>query len=341
MAELPPSGLGGRAPTRPDRMTLMGLGAGVLWVLTVLAYAIGFFGGADAPGAPQPGAFSALLFMLGAIGPVALLAALIATARRAEALRREIAALRERLPARGAESAPQPAALARAAADGARMGGAESLKAIDARLAGIEAALASLVGQESEGRRGAKKTAPQRASTQADQPALPFADAASREPSTQIAWSDIVRALDFPRDDHDAAGFAAVRAALRDPEIARLLQAAEDVLSMLASDGLHMEDMRPEAASLSAWKAYAEGARGAKAAAIGGVRDDAALALVRDRMRRDAIFRDSGLVFVRRWSGLIVRLFRELGEDALVLEVADSRSGRAFMLVARAMGAFD
>jgi hypothetical protein len=30
-----------------------------------------------------------------------------------------------------------------------------------------------------------------------------------------------------------------------------------------------------------------------------------------------------------------------LGEDPLLRDIADTRSGRAFMLVARAMGAFD
>jgi len=38
---------------------------------------------------------------------------------------------------------------------------------------------------------------------------------------------------------------------------------------------------------------------------------------------------------------VVARVFRELGDDPVMLEIADTRSGRAFMLVARAMGAFD
>jgi hypothetical protein len=45
--------------------------------------------------------------------------------------------------------------------------------------------------------------------------------------------------------------------------------------------------------------------------------------------------------FLRRFDRLIVRMFTELGEDAMVLEVADSRTGRAFMVAAQVMGVFD
>jgi hypothetical protein len=119
------------------------------------------------------------------------------------------------------------------------------------------------------------------------------------------------------------------------------MQAAEDVLTLLAADGLHMEDFSPKAPALSDWRAYADGARGAKVAALGGVEDEEALERVRARMKRDSIFRDACLVFARRWATLAQRFFREQGDDALMLTIADSRSGRAFMLTARAMGAFD
>ncbi len=42
-----------------------------------------------------------------------------------------------------------------------------------------------------------------------------------------------------------------------------------------------------------------------------------------------------------RFDRLIRRMTAELGEDPLILEAANSRTGRAFMLVARVTGAFD
>jgi hypothetical protein len=102
-----------------------------------------------------------------------------------------------------------------------------------------------------------------------------------------------------------------------------------------------MEDMTVAPPALEDWRGYADGARGARADGIGGVREPEVVDRVRARMKRDAIFRDACLVFARRWNTLVVRVFRELGDDPTMLALAETRSGRAFMLTARAMGAFD
>jgi hypothetical protein len=170
---------------------------------------------------------------------------------------------------------------------------------------------------------------------------LPFAEDVAAAPARSLTWDDLVRALDFPRDERDAAGFAALEAALSDADFRALLQAAEDVLALLAAQGLHMEDFTPETPSVEAWAAYAEGARGPKAAAVGGVHDPEALETVRERARTDPVFRDAGLVFARRWNALVARVVRDLGPDPVLARLGDTRSGRAFMLLARALGAFD
>jgi hypothetical protein len=149
------------------------------------------------------------------------------------------------------------------------------------------------------------------------------------------------RALEFPRDEADEDGMAALRSALRDPLAAQLLQAAEDVLSILAANGLHMEDLRPVHGGPAAWRAYAEGARGPEADPVGGVRDAAALAAAQTLLRADPVFRDAALVFLRRWNLLLGRALAAFGEADALVALADTRTGRAFMLLARALGAFD
>jgi hypothetical protein len=109
---------------------------------------------------------------------------------------------------------------------------------------------------------------------------------------------------------------------------------------MLAMDGLHMEDFPPEHGSLAAWRAYGEGTRGATVSVVGGIQDAALLDKVQAKLRTDSIFRDAALVFVRRWNGLVSRVLADMGEDRLLHDIADTRSGRAFMIVARATGAF-
>lgn len=316
--------------------TTLALGASVAWLVVLGAYAIGFFAGGAAAPAPQPQALTVLLFLLGAAGPVLLMVVAAMLLNRAEALRAEIAALRSGLGA-PVESG-DPARFARQAAEQSRLT-ASRLSEIEKTLAGVAEALG---GVPADAARPERRTAPApRPGGGAEQPALPFSEAAEAAPTPRIPWADIVRALDFPRDAEDRAGFDAVRSAIRDPDVARLLQAAEDVLSMLAADGLHMEDFVPEHATVSAWRAYGEGVRGAKVAAVGGVRDEAALTRVRERVRGDAIFRDAALVFIRRWNQLIGRVLAEMGEDPTLRDIADTRSGRAFMLAARALGAFD
>jgi hypothetical protein len=299
--------------------------ASVAWIVVVGAYAVGFFVGDVADG-PQPHALSAMLFLIGALGPVAMMGFAAMMLARTEALRDEIAALR---------AAPAEAA------DGPRRArqSAEVLKHVAARLDAIERHLAARTQDpELTAARVERRTAAPRQEARADQPALPFADSTAEAPP--IPWADIVRALDFPRDQGDAAGFEAVRSAIRDPDMARLLQAAEDVLGMLAMDGLHMEDFAPELGSLAAWRAYGEGTRGAAVAAVGGIHDPALLDKVQAKLRSDSVFRDAALVFVRRWNGLVTRILAEVGEDRLLHAIADTRSGRAFMIVARATGAF-
>ena len=86
---------------------------------------------------------------------------------------------------------------------------------------------------------------------------------------------------------------------------------------------------------------YAEGARGAEVSALGGVSDEVAVAVARGRLKRDAVFRDTALHFLRRFDALMARMARELGEDQMIAEIGDTRTGRAFMLIARVSGAFE
>lgn len=209
-------------------------------------------------------------------------------------------------------------------------------QSLSARIARIEQALERLEARAAV-RAPSPEPAPPPATAAAApaQPDLPL-DAA---PVARPDWARIVRALDFPRSEDDAEGFAALEAALRDPETAKLLQAAEDVLTMLAANALHMEDYPPEPAALDDWRNYANGARGASVGAVAGIHDAAALDTVRARQASDGIFRDACLTLTRRWAGFMPRLMREAEIHAP--GAADTRTGRAFMLVARAAGAFD
>lgn len=336
--------------------------AAALWIALVAAYAAGFFGffGETGPGWRASAAFSGALFLLAALAPAAMIVMGAAIVRLIGDLRAASDRLRRSPPAsveagpaapaagpsaaeldRLADALRAEAAEAAKAAEDARAETAASLARLEASLADTRAALAAAPQAAQPLAEGPEKTTEGvRALAHADQPALPL-DVDAVAGRGGVAWSSVVRALDFPRDSNDKEGFRALRDVVKDREFAELLQAAEDVLTLLAADGLYMEDLTPNPAPAEIWRAYASGARGVEVAALAGITDDAAVASARARMRANAVFRDATLHFLRRFDRLMSRMDRELGDDPLLAAVGDTRTGRAFMLIAKVAGVFE
>lgn len=155
-----------------------------------------------------------------------------------------------------------------------------------------------------------------------------------------IANSDLIRAMHFPENAEDQDGFNALRKALKDRRASQLVQAAQDVLTLLSQDGIYMDDLRPDLARPEIWRQFAEGIRGREIAALGGVRDRSSLALSAGRMKQDPIFRDAAHHFLRRFDKSFVE-FEKTASDAEISALSDTRTARAFMLLGRVAGIFD
>ncbi|WP_386680127.1 hypothetical protein [Loktanella sp. R86503] len=151
---------------------------------------------------------------------------------------------------------------------------------------------------------------------------------------------DFIRALNFPDNDKDVPGFDALRRALKDRTARQLVQAAQDVLTLLSQDGIYMDDLTPDRARPEVWRRFAMGERGRSMAALGGIRDRSSLALSAGRMREDTIFRDAAHHFLRLFDKGLVH-FEPEASDEEIAQLADTRSARAFMLLGRVTGAFD
>ncbi len=152
--------------------------------------------------------------------------------------------------------------------------------------------------------------------------------------------SDFIRALNFPETAEDKAGFASLRRALKDRPTAQLIQAAQDVLTLLSQDGIYMDDLRPDMARPEIWRNFAGGARGRAIAALGGIRDRSSLALAAARMKNDPIFRDAAHHFLRRFDQMFSS-FAEAADDHDISDLSNTRTARAFMLLGRVAGTFD
>ncbi|MFV1465483.1 MULTISPECIES: hypothetical protein [unclassified Phaeobacter] len=163
----------------------------------------------------------------------------------------------------------------------------------------------------------------------------PAEDFAAPLPAPQL-----IRALNFPETAEDEEGFAALRLALRDRKAAQIIQAAQDVLTLLSQDGIYMDDLRPDMARPEIWRQFAQGTRGRAVAALGGVRDRSSLALTNARMKQDPIFRDAAHHFLRRFDQMLAE-FEQEASDAEISSLGETRTARAFMLLGRVAGTFD
>ena len=152
--------------------------------------------------------------------------------------------------------------------------------------------------------------------------------------------ADFIRALNFPENAQDKAGFDALRRALKDRPTAQLVQAAQDILTLLSQDGIYMDDLKPDMARPELWRRFGAGERGRAVAALGGIRDRSSLALAAGRMKNDTIFRDAAHHFLRLFDRMISR-FAEDADDRDISELSDTRTARAFMLLGRVAGTFN
>lgn len=186
------------------------------------------------------------------------------------------------------------------------------------------------------------RTAPQPpagdGATAADQPGLALGTPPEAlEPP--LERSDFIRALNFPENAEDKEGFAALRRALKDRKTAELVNASQDILTLLSQDGIYMDDLRPDPAKPEVWRQFVAGERGRQVAAMGGIRDRSSLALTAGRMRSDPVFRDTSHHFLRRFDQALVE-FEATATDEDLAQLSSTRTARAFMLLGRVTGAF-
>ncbi len=190
--------------------------------------------------------------------------------------------------------------------------------------------------REPSGRVKAKPVSPRMID---DQPTLALGTAPD-ENSPPLSRQDMIRALNFPDTDKDEVGFGALRRALKDRQARQLIQASQDVLTLLSQDGIYMDDLHPDRAKPEVWRRFAAGERGRAVAALGGIRDRSCLALAIGRMREDTIFRDAAHHFLRLFDRMLIS-FEPEATDEDISDLSETRTARAFMLLGRVTGAFD
>jgi len=332
-----PLDLGVYAARPPEARPVAEIAAGILsviWVVGVGLYL--FLSPPGLPGGPAGLALTLLVVFL----PLALLWVAVTSDRSIRALRDEAARLQVAVDA-------MRHAYVLAQQTNATV---TSRSAVDKRLDDIAAAQRQTEAQLAmfSSRRDTALTVPSAnrkaalalpVASLTEQPTLALGTPAEdlREP---LSVADFVRALHFPENAEDKAGFRALRLALEDRRASKLIRAAQDVLTLLSQEGIYMDDLKPDRARPEVWRRFAAGERGRAIAALGGIRDRSSLALTAARMREDPVFRDAGHHFLRSFDRTLQE-FATNASDAELAELTETRTARAFMLFGRVTGTFD
>lgn len=353
---------------RAERAGRVALALTAVWAAGLGAYAWGYFSAFETG---ISGPLAALLMALALVLPVILFwltAVLFVRLSRMHAdaakVRDSVRILEEKLSLHGPTSLAEierAAGLAsRAAAENERNHWQGAFQTIDDNFHRLENVLADILAARSAeddtlrdlireavaetrppalAQAGDYVAAPDDGSAETDQADLPLGTPEVRT-ADRLTWADIARTLNFPDSDDDYAGLAARKRAIRNRATLEVLRSAQDLLNLLAQSGIYTDDLRASLAPAAQWRRFAAGIRGRDVAAVGGIRDKSALAITRARMRSDQVFRDAALHFQRKFDALL-QDFARSASDRDILALADSRSGRAFMLCARVNGTFD
>ncbi len=305
----------------------------VVWVVAVAAYV--WTGPKDA------GSLGLVLSLLVVFLPLALIWAAVTTLRSVRALRVEAGRLQATVDAmRAAYVQSQQAA----ASVTLKPSVERKLDELAASARQTETALATF-----SSRRDATLSVPSadrkaalavpRAGAGEEQPGLALGTPAE-DLRAPLSVADFIKALQFPENPDDREGFRALRLALEDRTTAKLIRAAQDVLTLLSQEGIYMDDLKPDRARPEVWRKFAAGERGRTIAALGGIRDRSSLALTAGRMREDAVFRDAAHHFLRSFDKTFAA-FEPNASDSELSDMAETRTARAFMLFGRVTGTFD
>ena len=333
--QAPQTPLGVYDRPRKDRVTgveVVALALTILWlggtaVFFLVLEPMGMF-------SESGGALQFVVILLAIFMPVAMIWVAATAARSSKVMREESRRLQTAIDAIRQAYVAQ----SQAAHEVAQPSVAKKLEEIAAAQRKTETALATFsTVRQATAPRPAPVAAPAEVGT--DQVALPLGTP-PEDMAPPLATADFIRALNFPETADDKEGFAALRRALKVRQSAQLIQASQDVLTLLSQDGIYMDDLRPDMARPEVWRRFAAGERGRAVAALGGVRDRSSLALTAARMKQDTIFRDAAHHFLRIFDRTISQ-FAETATDAEMSEMSDTRTARAFMLVGRVAGTFD
>ncbi len=146
-----------------------------------------------------------------------------------------------------------------------------------------------------------------------------------------LSWDILLTALHFPNDENDSVGFEAFELACKNNSLLQLLQVSEDFLNLLAQDGIYLDDLIIEPPSAEAWLNYIKFDKNQHSKKLNCLGIDQHVEKLKKRAKADAVFRDTALMLMRRFDK-VLREKLESAEDHHIFRIAETRSGKAFLI---------
>ncbi len=150
-----------------------------------------------------------------------------------------------------------------------------------------------------------------------------------------IDWQKFTRAANFPESEEDIETLDALYDVLTDPEAASLLQCAEDTLASMADIDLYMEDYAPRLVPVVTWRNHLDGSGGEK---IDGINAPVEQSRIRAKLNTDKGFEHLCAKFMDRYEAMGRRLLNETDNEQLIVDLSNTRTGRAYMMISEAAG---
>jgi hypothetical protein len=329
----------GSAPVPPVEagrgLEFGGILMSAVWIALILAYVLMVPAGSDAR------TFGLMMTLLMVFLPLALIWVVVITLRSVRDLRAEAARLQASVDAMRASYVQTQGQVQ---SGGMKPSVERKIDEIAAVTRQAETVLATFTSRRDaslsvpSADRKAALVAPQ-PEPSAEQTALALGSPAE-DGRPPLSVADFIRALQFPESPEDKDGFRALRLGLEDRTVAKLIRAAQDVLTLLSQDGIYMDDLTPDLSRPDLWRRFAAGERGRSIAGLGGIRDRTSLTLAAGRMKADPVFRDAAHHFLRSFDKTVAA-FEPNATDAELADLGNTRTARAFMLLGRVTGTFD
>ncbi|MDD2869120.1 hypothetical protein [Neomegalonema sp.] len=173
------------------------------------------------------------------------------------------------------------------------------------------------------------------------QPESPMFGARAMPRAKPLDWEKVALGLNFPVSEEDADAEEALYEVSIDHQIGALIQASEDMLAALVDLRLYMEDHAPRIAPPEVWRSWLDGRASVDSPPVIEIGPEEALSRVRDLIDRDPAVERLAVSFAGRFEDLIRRALDESPDSGVVTRLADTRTGRAYAMVACAGGRVD